>query len=77
MKALCWCGKEGFVEKRGSNKRIKHYIGFVDGKRKYVTHVQLGINGNQSMGINRPESAAEGGLAGGVGFEPTTPTLGG
>ena len=39
MKALCpVCNVEGFMERRGSNARIKHYVGFEDGKRKYQYH---------------------------------------
>ena len=39
MKALCpVCNVEGFLEQRGSNSRIKHYLGFENGKRKYMYH---------------------------------------
>jgi len=63
MKAICpTCGIEGFIEQRGNNYRIKHYVGYSGNQRKYLIHTirkdsmdNLGINGNQSMGINNPE----------------------
>jgi hypothetical protein len=52
------CNCVGFLEQRGNSYRIKHYLRFEDGKRKYELHrVTLGqieswgINGNQSMGL--------------------------
>ena len=59
MKVKCpICGIEGFLEKRGNSYRIKHYKGYVNGKRKYVVHSikkeQLQLIpkiGNQYMGI--------------------------
>lgn len=59
------CKSIGYLEQRGESFRIKHYIGFENGKRKYVLHKvvsdqieSLGINGNQSLGINNLESNA-------------------
>jgi hypothetical protein len=53
------CNTVGFLEQRGKSYRIKHYLGFEEGKRKYKLHKvtkeqleSLGINGNQNMGIN-------------------------
>ncbi len=61
------------MELRGSNARIKHYISYENGKRKYVIHSvfieQLGINGNQKLGIKTPEELPK--MVRGVGFEPT------
>jgi hypothetical protein len=79
MKALCQvCGIEGFLEKRGNNFRIKHYIGCADGRRKYITHpvsvetpLSMGINGNQNMGIKKLNLDSI--MVRGVGFEPTNP----
>jgi hypothetical protein len=39
MKTTCpVCGKAGFLEKRSSCVRFKHYVGFRGGKRVYETH---------------------------------------
>ena len=57
MKVLCpQCNTHGFLEQRGTSSRIKHYMGFIDGKRKYAIHPltkteAMGINGNQLVGI--------------------------
>jgi hypothetical protein len=58
------CNTIGFLEQRGNSYRIKHYLGFEEGKRKYKVHTitkeqleSLGINGNQSMGIKNLESS--------------------
>ena len=61
------CGIEGFLEKRGNNYRIKHYVGYDGNQRKYTTHrisneyiITVGINnqnGNQYMGINPKDSS--------------------
>ena len=67
MKVKCpICGIEGFLEKRGNSYRIKHYKGYVNGKRKYVVHSikkeQLQLIpkiGNQSMGIKTLNLASE------------------
>ena len=32
------CGIEGFLEKRGNSYRVKHYKGYINKKRIYVTH---------------------------------------
>ncbi len=60
MKAKCpTCGIQGFIEQRGNSYRIKHYLGYHGNQRKYLIHTigkdcmdNLGINGNQKMGIN-------------------------
>jgi hypothetical protein len=53
MKVLCAvCGVEGYLEVRGGSQRVLHYQGFVDGKRLYVKHAVMGINGNKQMGVN-------------------------
>ena len=60
VKVVCpICGVQGYLEKRGNSYRVKHYIGYHNGKRKYQSHYippqlyssLVGINGNQSMGI--------------------------
>ena len=33
------CGIEGFLEKRGNSYRVKHYKGYINKKRIYVTHM--------------------------------------
>ena len=79
-----WQG-QGFLEKRGNNYRIRHHQGYNGNQRQYSSHkigrdyvYNLGINGNQNMGINNPNSSSiSENVAGGVGFEPTTPNLGG
>ncbi len=65
MKLVCpVCNTIGFLEARGQSFRVKHYLGFENGKRKYTLHkvtaeqVKLGINGNQNMGINNLESSS-------------------
>ena len=63
MKVRCpVCEVEGFLEQRGNSYRIKHYVGFENGDRKYTIHKvsseQLGLlgiseeHGNQYMGIS-------------------------
>jgi len=64
MKVECpICGIEGFIEKRGNSYRIKHYAGYNGNQRKYLIHTvpqdimdNMGINGNQNMGIKTWES---------------------
>jgi hypothetical protein len=63
--ARCWRGVEGFLEQRDNNHRIKLYIGYDGNQRKYLFHEvkrefihTVGINGNQSLGINKPESSS-------------------
>ena len=66
MKVRCWCGIEGFIEKRGDSFRIKHYQGYVNNQRIYKVHSvsreqldSLGINKQFSvdlMGINGNQS---------------------
>ena len=85
MKIKCpICGIEGFLEKRGNSYRVKHYKGYVDGKRIYVIHSLSkehiavlgikGLDGNQwesNFGNKKPQNKAL--LVRGVGFEPTNP----
>ncbi len=79
MKTECpVCHREGFAEKRGSNVRIKHYVGYENGKRIYCYHripEILGINGNQSLGINRQNLNPAESLEPSAGFGPATITL--
>lgn len=43
MKVKCpVCGKHGLLQKRGNNTRIQHYQGFVNGKRIYIYHKNVG-----------------------------------
>jgi len=79
MKVKCpVCGIEGCLEQRGSNYRIKHYVGYSGNQRKYVIHSvgkdlvhNLGINGNQSLGINEPDLGLNcRNVVGSLGFEP-------
>jgi hypothetical protein len=49
------CGVQGFLEVRGKSRRVIHYRGMVSGKRICKRHSIKGINGNQLMGINKPE----------------------
>jgi hypothetical protein len=63
MKVKCpVCGVEGFMEQRGNSYRIKHYLAYNGNQREYSIHRlsqdcinALGINGNQNMGIKRPD----------------------
>jgi hypothetical protein len=63
LKAKCpTCGIEGFLEQRGNRYRIKHYAGYVGNQRMYLIHSVnkefnpiLGINGNQTLGTNKPK----------------------
>ena len=88
MKAMCTCGKEGHVQKRGGSFRKAHYIGFKGEIRKVVWHRvsssylnMVNTNGNQShksMVINNLNLCSKSeNMAGGEGFEPSTPNLGG
>jgi hypothetical protein len=80
MKALCpICNIEGFLEQRGSNARIKHYLGFENGKRKYQYHtVELSkvipVDSQIVLGINKTDLSPKGeNMVRRVGFEPTNP----
>ena len=89
MKVECpICGAVGVLQQRGRSYRVQHYMGFKDGRRLYSYHAVdrsvidlMEVNGSKTVEVKNPEktliSAAEGAVAGGVGFEPTTPTLGG
>ena len=65
MKIRCpVCGIEGYLEVRGNSYRVKHYQGYINGKRKYIIHsisreqaINLGINGNKYMGIKNLNSS--------------------
>ena len=52
MKTKCWCGIEGFVEKRGNNFRIKHYQGYMNSQRIYTVH-NISREQLDSLGINK------------------------
>jgi len=69
------CGILGFLEVRGSSGRIKHYDGYVNGKRVYHYHnvpteqlAQMGIN----VGIKTPKSRREAAEAPPIGLEQQT-----
>ena len=32
------CGKMGILQVRGNNKRVQHYVGYKNGKRRYIYH---------------------------------------
>ena len=39
VKVVCpVCGKMGILQVRGNSKRVQHYVGYKNGKRKYVYH---------------------------------------
>ena len=56
------CGVRGYLEKHRRRYRIRHYLGYKEGRRiyeyHYVTRKQLedqsGINGYKQLGINKP-----------------------
>ena len=84
LKVKCpMCGIQGFIEQRGNSYRIKHYIGYDGNQRKYLIHTigkdcmdNLGINGNQNMGINNPNlSSISDNVAPPIGLEPMTDWL--
>jgi hypothetical protein len=64
MKFRCpECGIEGFIQVRGRNVMIQHYVGFRDGKRIYTYHKipfemleGLQVNASKNMQVNEPES---------------------
>ena len=84
MKVRCpICGIEGFLEIRGSSRRVVHYRGIVDGKRVYEKHridsrfdSQMGI---KNMGIKTHDLTSFSQIdVDGAGFEPASsamPTL--
>ena len=79
MKALCpVCNIEGFLQVRGSNAMIQHYVGFKDGKRIYQYHKvdaqALQVNASKPLQVKTVDLSCE--TAKGVrrvGFEPTNP----
>ena len=81
MKTLCQiCNVEGFLERRGSNARIKHYLGFENGKRRYEYHTVcleklIPIDSQKSLGINKVNLSPEGAKEPRAGFGPATITL--
>ena len=69
---------EGILEIRGKSKRVLHYKGYINGKRTYEKHAVLGVNGSKSMGVKTLRLGSKSrSVAGGEGFEPSTPNLGG
>jgi len=32
------CGKMGILQVRGNNKRVQHYVGYKNRKRRYLSH---------------------------------------
>ncbi len=79
MKVTCpICNMEGILEQRGNSQRVLHYKGFINGKRTYEKHTIQGVNGNNSLGIKSLVLGSNSRrVAGGEGFEPSTPNLGG
>ncbi len=80
MKVICSvCGTEGFLEKRGSSARVKHYLKFENGKRKYRYHTVdyqklIPIDSQNNLGINKQDLSPFGAKeVRRVGFEPTNP----
>ena len=62
MKVKCPIGIEGYLEQRGSNCGVKHYLGYNGSQRQYTIHRvsigfidNLGINVNQNLGIKKPD----------------------
>ncbi len=78
MKTICpLCGVEGLLQQRGNSSRIQHYQGFKDGKRIYSYH-KLEVNGSKMLEVKSLRfNRINGIMAGGEGFEPSTPNLGG
>ena len=79
MKMNCTvCGKVGILQQRGKSCRMQHYIGFENGKRIYEYHKvgsKLEVN---LMEVKNPDLSRKAKtMAGGEGFEPSTPNLGG
>ena len=69
------CGIEGFLQTRGNSQRIKHYIGFQDGKRIYQYH-KLELIGTQQLELNKTVLNSDNKeMADGEGFEPSTLSL--
>ena len=84
MKIECpVCHVQGVLQQRGRSRRVQHYVGFENGRRIYLYHKVKGMevsgsNGSKSVEVNKACSDIFNGIvAGGVGFEPTTPNLGG
>ncbi len=86
MKIECpKCGIIGFLQKRGNSFRVQHYKGLVNDKRIYRYHALksqdlklLEVNGSKKLEVKNPKKFFIPHFqAGRVGFEPTTPTLGG
>ena len=80
MKVLCSvCGAVGVLQVRGSSKRIVHYR-WVDGVRVFSYH-KLDTVGHRMDTVMDTEKTGNSlfnrSMAGGEGFEPSTPNLGG
>ena len=79
------CGISGFLQVRGTNVMVQHYQGFRDNRRIYIYHKvpyelfqNLQVNASKTMQVNSPNNnLLLRNMAGEVGFEPTTPNLGG
>ena len=83
MKVRCpICGIKGFLQKRGNSYRIQHYVGYINGKRKYTYHKipselaikLLDINGSKSMEVKTTVNRHC--WCGGWDLNPRTPTGG-
>jgi hypothetical protein len=85
MKITCpKCGIEGSLQIRGKSARVGHYRGYSEKTRVVEWHsityemVNMVNNGKQLMVNNTPNLRREAPkVAGGEGFEPSTPNLGG
>ena len=52
MKVVCpKCGVEGYLEKHGSKYRIRHYVGYKEGRRIYQYHY-ISEDQVKALGIN-------------------------
>jgi hypothetical protein len=82
MKMVCpVCGIEGSLQVRGKSARIGHYRGYSEKTRIVEWHMvpyEMVNNGKQMMVNNTPSLSRKAKImAGGEGFEPSTPNLGG
>ena len=73
------CGVEGHLQVRGNSRRVGRYRGY-SGRTRIVEWHRLkgGLNGKQSLvnkNLNLGFKSEK--VAGGEGFEPSTPNLGG
>lgn len=81
MKVVCpVCRNMGYLQVRGRNVMIQHYVGFKDNKRVYEYHKvpyeeyqRLQVNASKGLQVNSLDSSSVCEIvAGGVGFAPAT-----